>query len=230
MFNSSRRRDRATHASPLPARHRDRAAHASPLPATSWVTVLAALCMCALGIACKGMPRSTASGEAPSRFGLGRAATPAEIAAWDIDVRADGRGLPSGNGTVAEGAAIYKTKCAVCHGVDGTHPVAPPTPPLVGRIAGDAFPFATDTTAALTVGNYWEYATTLYDYTHRSMPLAAPQSLTPNEVYAVVAFMLERNGIVPATAVMNAQTLPLVQMPARSRFVPDDRTGGSDLR
>jgi S-disulfanyl-L-cysteine oxidoreductase SoxD len=207
------------------------ATHASPLPVGHQGFVRTGVVLVALVMGCaRGGPADRSGAGLPARFDIGRPATPAEIEAWDVDVRGDGRGLPPGSGTVAEGAVVYAARCAICHGVDGTHPVAPPTPPLVGRIPGDAFPFATDTTAALTVGNYWPFAPTIYDYTHRSMPLAAPGSMTPHDVYAVTAFILERNGIVPTTFVANAQTLPQVQMPARNRFVADDRTGGSQLR
>lgn len=95
---------------------------------------------------------------------------------------------------------------------------------------GDVFPFATDTAAVATVGNYWPYATTLYDYIHRAMPLTTPGSLTPHEVYAVAAFILARNDIIPSAKVLSARTLPLVRMPARNRFIPDDRTGGRGVR
>jgi cytochrome c len=163
-------------------------------------------------------------------FALGRPASAEEIRAEDIDVRADGQGLPPDSGNAVEGAAIYKAHCAVCHGADGAHGAVPPAPPLVGRIAGDAFPFATDTTAVPTVGSYWPYATTIYDYIHRAMPLTAPGSLSPHEVYALTAFILVRNEVVPSTSVMNARTLPDVRMPARNRFVPDDRTESSAVR
>jgi S-disulfanyl-L-cysteine oxidoreductase SoxD len=170
------------------------------------------------------------AGEMPSRFGIGHPATAGEIRAWDIDVRADGRGLPPDSGSAVQGAAIYASKCAACHGADGIHGVVPPAPPLIGRQPGDAFPFATDTAAVATVGNYWPYATTLYDYIHRAMPLSSPGSLSPHEVYAVSAFILARNGIVAPNAELNARTLPLIRMPARNRFVPDDRTGGPRVR
>jgi mono/diheme cytochrome c family protein len=167
---------------------------------------------------------------APARFGFGEAATGDDIARWNTDVDASGRGLPDDSGTAAQGAKIYATQCAVCHGADGVHGAVPPAPPLVGRIPGDAFPFATDTTAVATVGNYWPYATTLYDYIARAMPFPSPGSLTPHETYALTAFILVQNHIVPSSAVLNARTLPLVRMPARGRFVPDDRTGGREVR
>jgi cytochrome c len=87
-----------------------------------------------------------------------------------------------------------------------------------------------DTTAVQTVGNYWPYATTLYDYINRAMPFPTPGSLTPHQVYALTAFILAKNDIIPAGTMMNAQTLPRVRMPSRHRFVPDDRTGGPHLR
>jgi cytochrome c len=135
-------------------------------------------------------------------------------------VRPDGAGLPPGNGTPREGAAIYARKCAGCHGLTGTEG---PLDQLVGREPRQGFPFGRDPRLVKTVGNYWPFATTLYDYVHRAMPLNAPNSLTPDEIYSVVAFLLWRNEIIADTGVMNAQTLPLVVMPARDRFVTDDR-------
>ncbi len=167
---------------------------------------------------------------APARFGFGEAASSDDIARWNTDVDASGRGLPHDSGTAAQGAAIYATQCAVCHGADGVHGAIPPAPALVGRIPGDAFPFATDTTAVATVGNYWPYATTLYDYIARAMPFPSPGSLTPHQTYALTAFILVQNHIVPRNTVLNARTLPLVRMPAQGRFVPDDRSGGREVR
>ena len=161
----------------------------------------------------QGAPRSGP----PARFGLGRAATAAEIKAWDIDVMPDGDGLPPGSGTPAGGVKIYTRKCAACHGPSGTEG---PFDRLVGRDQGPA----------RTIGNYWPYATTLYDYVHRAMPLGAPGSLAPDEVYSLVAYLLWRNEIIPETAVIDARTLPRVVMPARDRFVADDRRGGPEIR
>src|SRR6185369_13209373 len=122
-----------------------------------------------------------------------------------------------------QGATLFAAKCANCHGsaAEGT-PVAVA---LVGRNPGDAFDFAVsrDKERTKTVGNYWPYATTLYDYIHRAMPFDKPGSLAPDEVYSLVAFVLARNGIVKDDAVIDARTLPAVRMPARDRFVPDDR-------
>jgi cytochrome c len=165
----------------------------------------------------------------PARFGVGRAATAAEIAAWDIDVGPDGKGLPPGSGTVAQGAAVFAAKCAVCHGPAGEGQIgAPPAgsaaaPKLVGRDPREGFPFGQDPKLVKTVGNYWPYATTVFDYVRRTMPLTAPGSLTNNEVYAVVAFLLAQNEVIERTAVMNSTTLPAVRMPARDKFVVDDQ-------
>jgi cytochrome c len=162
-------------------------------------------------------------------FGFGREATPEEIAAWDIDVMPDGEGLPPGEGSVARGAVIYKAQCVSCHGARGE---GGQYEALVGREPRRGFPFGRDPRIALkrTIGNYWPYATTLYDYIYRSMPQAVPGSLRPDEVYSLVAFLLYLNQIVPEDAVMNAETLPAVVMPARDRFVVDDRKGGSEIR
>ena len=163
----------------------------------------------------------------PARYGFGRAATTEDVSAWDIDVMPDGTGLPPGRGTVPQGSAIYAHKCAACHGPTGTEG---PSERLVGREPRPGFPFGRDPRFVKTVGNYWPYATTLYDYVNRAMPLNAPGSLTPDEVYSLVAFLLWRNEIVADTAVMNAQTLPQVVMPAHDRFVLDNRRGGPEIR
>lgn len=166
----------------------------------------------------------TGAGEAlaqpPARYGLGRAATPAEIAALDIDVRPDGAGLPDGSGTPAAGATIYASKCAQCHGATGKEG---PNDVLVGRVPGDGFPFAADPKVPHTIGNYWPYATTVFDYVRRAMPTTAPGSLTNDEVYALTAFLLQANGVIDAGAVMDKASLPKIVMPARKYFVPDPR-------
>jgi len=142
-------------------------------------------------------------------------ATPAEISAWNIDIDPTGAGLPPGRGTVPQGAGIYANKCAICHGPTGTEGPK-------DRLVGGHGSLATDQPIK-TIGSYWPYATTLYDYIYRAMPLTAPQSLTPDEIYSVVAWLLHQNGIVPADAVIDAQTLPAVKMPNREGFVPDPR-------
>jgi len=166
------------------------------------------------------------------RYGIGRVATAAEVAAWDIDANPAGVGLPPGRGTHAEGAPIYAAKCASCHGPrgEGMGSGAAAYPKLVGREPRDGFPFGKDRKHVKTVGNYWPYATTVYDYIHRAMPLTAPGSLTPHEVYSLTAFLLAENEVIARDAVIDATTLRAVRMPARDRFVRDDRTGGPTFR
>jgi len=143
---------------------------------------------------------------------LGRPATPAEIAGWDISIPPDGRGLPQGAGTPAEGALVYAQKCQACHGEKG---VGGPNDRLVGGQGTLA-----SKTPVRTVGSYWPYATTVFDYVRRAMPFAQPHSLTDSEVYAVTAYLLSLNGIIKEQDVMNAETLPTVNMPNRDNFIP----------
>ena len=166
---------------------------------------------------------SAAAAVGPARFGFGTPADSARVAAWDIDVRPDGAGLPAGRGTVAEGERVYGTRCVACHGPTGTE--GPYDALVGGEPWGDA-----DAPRRRAIGNYWPYATTLFDYVRRAMPQNAPGSLSAGETYAVVAWLLARNGIVREDAVMDAGTLPAVVMPARDRFVPDDRRGGAEVR
>ena len=183
--------------------------------------------------ACAKGGSSRAADDAPARYGVGRAATAQEVAAWDVDVDTSGHGLPAGRGTAAEGAAVYAAQCASCHGAKGEGQGTFPKlvqPAALDSATRDSFPFDRDFKIPKTVGNYWPYATTLYDYVHRAMPYAAPGSLTPDETYAVVAYLLAANRVIADTAVMDARTLPRVVMPARRHFVPDDRKGGSEFR
>ena len=142
---------------------------------------------------------------------LGRAVKPAEIAAEEISIPPDGRGLPPGSGTASEGAAVYQAKCAGCHGVKGTEG---PADRLVGGIGTLAAP-----KPVKTVGSYWPYATTLFDYIRRAMPYNAPRSLSHDEVYALCAYLLFLNGIIGPEARIDAKTLPQVKMPNRDGFV-----------
>ena len=168
-----------------------------------------------------------AQAPAPGHFGLGRPATPDEIRARDIDARPDGHGLPPGKGTVRDGAGIYADKCASCHGAKGEGGSADR---LAGRNPGDSFAHATDPKLVRTVGSYWPYATTLFDYTSRAMPFTRPGTLTADETYALVAYILFLNDIVKEDTVMDAASLPKVVMPARDKFVPDNRTGGKTVK
>ncbi len=171
----------------------------------------------------------------PKRFGIGTPATREQIAALDIDVRPDGTGLPPGRGTASEGGEVYARKCAACHGANGEGGTADA---LVGTEPKSSAPFGPAyeqwrggrADVPFTVGNYWPYATTIFDYVRRAMPAGAPGSLTANETYSLVAWLLASNGVIAETEPMNADTLPRVSMPARSRFVPDDRKGGAQVK
>src|SRR5262249_35780152 len=136
-----------------------------------------------IGCVPQGRPAETTAGITD----LGRPATAEDIRRWNIDVNAEGEGLPPGRGTVPQGAAVYTAKCAKCHGPSGTEG---PMDRLVGgrQTLSTAQPIK-------TVGSYWPYATSLYDYIHRAMPFDAPQSLTADDVYAVTAWLLHQNGI-----------------------------------
>ena len=152
---------------------------------------------------------SAALAEGPE---LGRVATPDEIASWDISVGPDGTGLPSGRGTPKQGETVYAEKCVACHGEKGA---GKPNDQLVGgrgSLSGDQAPVK-------TVGSFWPYATTLFDYVRRAMPLNASKSLSEDEVYAVCAYLLQLNGIIGEDNAMDAQTLPQVQMPNRDGFI-----------
>lgn len=164
----------------------------------------------------------------PSSFGLGHRATPAEIRAWDIDVNPTGASLPPGQGTYEAGKALFAEKCAACHGAKGEG--TPPLYPMLVNAEPRDFSFADDLTKTKTIGNYWPYATTLYDYLNRAMPLTQPGSLKPDEIYALVAFLLAENQVIARDAVMDARSLPAVRMPGRDHFVADDRTGGPGFK
>jgi mono/diheme cytochrome c family protein len=173
-------------------------------------------------LACSG-----SSSEGRQYASVGRDATPDEIKAWDIDFNPSGANLPAGSGTYARGVEVYAKQCAACHGPKGEGMA--PFPKLVGAEPTN-FAFAEDTKLTKTIGNYWPYATTLYDYINRAMPFATPGVLPPEDVYSVVAFLLAENGIITREQVMDAKSLPLVKMPARDRFVMDDRKGGAGFR
>jgi len=149
-----------------------------------------------------------------SRYHLGRTPTQPEIDAWNIDVRADGQGLPTGHGSVAEGRAIFAETCAACHGDKGTGGLA-------DQLSG-GFGTLTQRNPVRTVGSYWPYATTLFDFIRRAMPFNAPESLDDDQVYAVSAYVLSLNGIVSDDTVLNAANLPKIAMPNRNGFITED--------
>ena len=142
---------------------------------------------------------------------LGRVATPAEVTAWDVSIAPDGRGLPPGRGTSAQGAIVFEQKCQSCHGEKGA---GQPNDRLVGGHGTLA-----SKSPVRTVGSYWPYATTLFDYVRRAMPYTQSHSLSDDEVYAVTAYLLYLNGITGEFDVMNAETLPKVKMPNRDNFI-----------
>lgn len=154
-------------------------------------------------------------GLADERFDLGRPADEGELRAWDLDISPSGENLPSGVGTVAQGAEIFAAKCAACHGPTG---IEGPADQLIGGQGTLA-----SAKPVKTVGSYWPYATTLFDYIRRAMPLTAPQSLTSEEVYSLVAWLLHQNGIVHEDIRLDAALLPTIRMPNRDGFVPDPR-------
>lgn len=162
------------------------------------------------------------SGAAPAamaddRYGVGRDATAGEIAGWDIDVRPDGQGLPAGRATAADGEELYEDRCASCHGEFGE---------AVGRypaLIGGADSLASDNPVK-TVGSYWPYATTLWDYIYRAMPFDDAQSLTHDETYAITAYLLYLNDIIDEDFVVDRDSLARVEMPNRDGFV----TSGSN--
>jgi len=159
----------------------------------------------------------------PTYYDIGAPIDSARLAMIDIDIDPTGEHLPAGSGTAAKGLIVYAQKCAVCHGAKGEG--IPPSPKLVGRDPRDGFPFGRDPRQVKTIGNYWPYSTTLYDYVRRAMPLKTPGALKSDEIYAVVAWLLAENEIIARDAVMDAKTLPAVKMPAVARFVVDDRKG-----
>ena len=197
------------------------------------VVVAAALWGCATG---GGMTAKTAEGiplgmagphavqPLPDKPRFGHPISEADLAAWNIDIRTpDGQGLPAGHGSVADGKKVYDAKCAHCHGPDAKKG------PMYGTMVG-GIGSMTQTPRILTPGSMYPYAPILFDYIRRAMPLDRPQTLTNDEVYAAAAYLLNLNGLVPADAVMDAQSLPKIQMPNRNGFLIDDRPDASASR
>ncbi|ORU93788.1 MAG: cytochrome C [Cycloclasticus sp. symbiont of Bathymodiolus heckerae] len=166
---------------------------------------------------------SIALAEDISHFGIGKTATPEEIAGWDIDVRPDGKGLPKGQGSISVGEELYEAKCASCHGSFGEG---------VGRwppLAGGEDSLREDRPEK-TVGSYWPYASTLWDYINRAMPFPAPQSLKPDEVYAITAYVLYLNDLVEDDFVLTQDNLASIKMPNEDNFYIDDRPDTNNTR
>ena len=156
-----------------------------------------------------------APAQAQSPYGIGRAATPAEIAGWNIDVDRDGNNLPPGSGTVSHGSEIFDQQCAACHGARGEGGIG-------DQLVGGQGTLATSKPVR-TIGSYWPYAPTLFDYIRRAMPQNAPQSLSNEDVYAVSAYILHLNGLLPVDATLDAKALSAIKMPNRNMFTGDSR-------
>jgi cytochrome c len=169
-----------------------------------------AIALCGWSFAVYGSPEGLSQ-----THGLGRPATADEIKRLDAIIPPSGAGLPAGRGTADKGKAIYAAQCARCHGATGREG---PEDVLVGGLGT-----LTSGRPVRTVGSYWPYATTLWDYINRAMPFDRPGMLPPDDVYSVTAFVLQLNGIVAATDVLDATTLPKIQMPNRTGFVPGGR-------
>jgi S-disulfanyl-L-cysteine oxidoreductase SoxD len=166
-----------------------------------------------LALAAMSLAVSPAMAQAPQ---LGQPIAPQDVAPWDISISPDGGTLPPGSGTVGQGQSIYVAKCQSCHGEKGA---GGPADALVGGMGS----LASGKVPLKTVGSYWPYATTLFDYVRRAMPFFQPKSLSDDEVYAVSAYILNRNGIVGDNDVLDAHSLPKVRMPNRDGFVPFPR-------
>jgi hypothetical protein len=156
---------------------------------------------------------AAASAQTPQ---FGQPISPADLAPWDIEILPSGAGLPPGSGTVAQGEAVYTAKCQACHGEKGA---GQPN----DRLVGGQGTIRAGTAPVKTIGSYWPYATTLFDYVRRAMPWTNPKSLTNDEVYAVSAYLLNLNGVIGANDTMNAQTLAKVNMPNKDGFIPFPR-------
>ena len=144
---------------------------------------------------------------------FGRPATLDEIKLWDIDVGPDGKGLPDGSGTVTQGKQVFSDYCSACHGENGQGGIK-------DRLAGGQGTLASNMPVK-TVGSFWPYATTLFDYIHRAMPYPTPGSLSTDETYAVTAYILSLNGIVAADGRVDKDSLPKIKMPNRDGFIPE---------
>lgn len=178
--------------------------------------------------ACRGGDGAASTADAGTRYGLGRPADAQLVARLDTDIDPTGAALPAGHGTAAEGAVLYAAQCAMCHGAEGLG-MPPAFPRLLGRDPkAEDFNFASDHKLPKTIGNYWPYATTLFDYIRRAMPLTAPGSLTDDQVYALTAYLLAADGVIPKETTLDAAALAAVKMPYTDRFIWSAEAGGQD--
>ena len=169
----------------------------------------------ALAVLALTMVASPVGAETQGHYGIGRTATDAEIAGWNIDIGRNGENLPPGSGTVSQGREVFAQQCAACHGDKGEGGVGE-------RLVGGQGTIATPHPVR-TVGSYWPYATTLFDYIRRAMPQNAPESLGNDDVYAVSAYILHLNGLIPADTTLDAGALRAIKMPNRGMFTGDPR-------
>jgi S-disulfanyl-L-cysteine oxidoreductase SoxD len=165
-------------------------------------------------VVCSALRAQTNSGK---QSGLGRPASAEELKQRDMTTLPNGAGLRDGKGTAAQGEAVYRDKCASCHGPNGEG-----VPPQGTQLVGGVGSLASDNPVR-TVGSYWPYATSVWDYIHRAMPLNQPGSLSADDTYAVTAFLLNRNKIIEASEIMDKESLPKVRMPNRDGFITDAR-------
>jgi S-disulfanyl-L-cysteine oxidoreductase SoxD len=172
----------------------------------SKATIIAIVFLCA----------SFAAAARGGRYNIGKPAAPQQVRAFDISVSPSGAGLPPGEGTARSGRDLYLSQCAFCHGEKGEG--KPGSPALAGGIGT-----LKSAEPVLTVGSFWPYSTTVWDYINRAMPPQNPGSLTPSEVYSVTAYVLHLNGLVKEEETIDAKTLPKIVMPNRNGFVPDPR-------
>lgn len=180
------------------------------------VTAAALLAGCAI--------TGAATAEEAKKYGLGRAATPEEVAAWDIDVRPDGKGLPVGKGNAAKGEAIFAAKCAICHGdfAEGVDrwPV----------LAGGRDTLKSQNPVK-TVGSYWPYLSTAFDYIHRAMPFGNAQTLKPDEIYSIIAYILMMNDVITDDQFeLSNKNFTTIHMPNEKNFIDDDRPDAKNVK